>query len=384
MSVQHRLAFQGRGRAPARKSASRPVSRVLYGREPRGSRRDGHSSGTPVAGRLEQPTRATRPADWPRGALQAPRIAPIRSCSRRGLPCRRRCRRRGALLPHPFTLAGLGLSLAAGGLLSVALSLGSPPPDVIRRRVRMEPGLSSAREKPAKRRPSGRLAGRGIGARARRGSSAGVRQPAGATPTRSRRPAKTSTTTRIAAIAVSASMRSPSSRRRGRGSGTAARAGPGRPARRRRAPARRSRRRSRDTCSSRRDRRGSPRRARHARRIGRAPEEAQRRRRGQGEDDDPRDDVARRHPARQLRRQGVADRGARHGERAAARRRLAGPPPRCSAKPTTSARRESRRPRTPATAVRDRSARRRRRWRAAARRRRRRRARPAARASRSW
>ena len=31
-----------------------------------------------------------------------------------------------------------------GGLLSVALSLGSPPPDVIRRRVRMEPGLSSA------------------------------------------------------------------------------------------------------------------------------------------------------------------------------------------------------------------------------------------------
>ena len=32
-------------------------------------------------------------------------VAPIRFCSRRGLPCRRRCRRRGALLPHPFTLA---------------------------------------------------------------------------------------------------------------------------------------------------------------------------------------------------------------------------------------------------------------------------------------
>ena len=29
---------------------------------------------------------------------------PIRSCSRWGLPCRLRCRRRGALLPHPFTL----------------------------------------------------------------------------------------------------------------------------------------------------------------------------------------------------------------------------------------------------------------------------------------
>jgi len=41
-----------------------------------------------------------------------------------------------------------------GGLLSVALSLGLPPPDVIRRRIRMEPGLSSA----SQRRPSGRLA----------------------------------------------------------------------------------------------------------------------------------------------------------------------------------------------------------------------------------
>ena len=30
--------------------------------------------------------------------------APIRSCSRWGLPCRPRCRVRGGLLPHPFTL----------------------------------------------------------------------------------------------------------------------------------------------------------------------------------------------------------------------------------------------------------------------------------------
>jgi hypothetical protein len=67
--------------------------------------RDGHSSGTSVAGRLKQPTRATRPGDRPRNAC-ALRIAPIRSCSRRGLPCRRRCRRRGALLPHLFTLTG--------------------------------------------------------------------------------------------------------------------------------------------------------------------------------------------------------------------------------------------------------------------------------------
>jgi len=43
-----------------------------------------------------------------------------------------------------------------GGLFSVALSLGSPPPDVIRHRVSLEPGLSSA----SRRRPSGRLARR--------------------------------------------------------------------------------------------------------------------------------------------------------------------------------------------------------------------------------
>ena len=35
------------------------------------------------------------------------RAVPIWSCSWRGLPCRPRCRVRGALLPHPFTLARL-------------------------------------------------------------------------------------------------------------------------------------------------------------------------------------------------------------------------------------------------------------------------------------
>ena len=34
--------------------------------------------------------------------------------------------------------------LPCGGLFSVALSLGLPPPDVIRHRVSVEPGLSSA------------------------------------------------------------------------------------------------------------------------------------------------------------------------------------------------------------------------------------------------
>jgi hypothetical protein len=49
---------------------------------------------------------------------------PIRSCSRRGLPCRPCFQERGALLPHPFTLASRRTGI--GGLLSVALSLGSP------------------------------------------------------------------------------------------------------------------------------------------------------------------------------------------------------------------------------------------------------------------
>jgi hypothetical protein len=85
---------------------------------------------------------------------------PMRSCSRWGLPCRRRYRRRGALLPHRFTLtcapalAGRG----TGGLLSVALSLGSPPPGITRHRVSVEPGLSSNPPSPASPRSSSRLA----------------------------------------------------------------------------------------------------------------------------------------------------------------------------------------------------------------------------------
>src|SRR6202042_1504242 len=45
------------------------------------------------------------------------------------------------LSPLPSCL--MAVRPQSGGLLSVALSLGSPPPDVIRRRIRMEPGLSS-------------------------------------------------------------------------------------------------------------------------------------------------------------------------------------------------------------------------------------------------
>src|SRR5690606_16148844 len=86
------------------------------------SPRDDHSSGTPVAGRLTQPTRTAGPETDLEPKLRA---IPIRSCSRWGLPCRSRCRSRGGLLPHPFTLTRRR-ERGPGGLLSVALSLGSP------------------------------------------------------------------------------------------------------------------------------------------------------------------------------------------------------------------------------------------------------------------
>ncbi len=73
------------------------------GSVPRPKARDGHSSRPSLAAGLWRPTRTSRARDGPtplRG-----RDIPIRSCSRRGLPCRRCHHRRGGLLPHPFTLA---------------------------------------------------------------------------------------------------------------------------------------------------------------------------------------------------------------------------------------------------------------------------------------
>jgi hypothetical protein len=76
----------------------RPLARTI---------RDGHSSGTMFAHCLEQPTRTASLTSPPRcyRFRERTRVAvPIRSCSRCGLPCRFRCRTRGALLPHLFTL----------------------------------------------------------------------------------------------------------------------------------------------------------------------------------------------------------------------------------------------------------------------------------------
>jgi hypothetical protein len=140
----------GRGKIPGdrwRENARQPVSRVLSAL----AGRDDHSSGTHLAMRLTRPTRAAgreRPCNYHRLLDRDVTAAPIRSCSRWGLPCRPCCQGRGALLPHRFALArGTRPACAGrsctGGLFSVALSLGSPPPAVSRHRVPVEPGLSS-------------------------------------------------------------------------------------------------------------------------------------------------------------------------------------------------------------------------------------------------
>ena len=70
-STPQYIALGGR-RARARTGARRPVSRVLsVGVRPR----DGHSSGTPVTGRLARPTRAA-----------GPETDPVRSCDRPAPP----------------------------------------------------------------------------------------------------------------------------------------------------------------------------------------------------------------------------------------------------------------------------------------------------------
>src|SRR5579871_4420002 len=128
---------------------------------------------------LEQPTRTASLTSLPRRYRFRERFrvaVPIRSCSRWGLPCRFRCRKRGALLPHLFTLAAPSFipppqagegRVGESGSFSVALSLGSPPPDVIRHRMSMEPGLSSsAAFRRLRERPSGRLTREGMGAQA--------------------------------------------------------------------------------------------------------------------------------------------------------------------------------------------------------------------------
>jgi hypothetical protein len=141
---RHGAHLRRRAARRKRQGARRPVSRVLSTSD-RNPGLGGHSSSPGLASGVEQSTRAT--------GRRMPCAAPIRSCSRRGLPCRPRCRARGALLPHPFDLTATN----GGGMLSVALSLALPQAGVTRRRSSLEPGLSSRlrERRPAAARPSG-------------------------------------------------------------------------------------------------------------------------------------------------------------------------------------------------------------------------------------
>ena len=114
-----------------------------------------HPSGTFVTERLVRP----KPGSLGRAALKR---SPIWSCTGRGLPSRPVARAAGELLPHRFTLARTSVE-AAGGLLSVALSLGFPRLDVIQRPALRCPdfpraGASLARERRATRPARGHLA----------------------------------------------------------------------------------------------------------------------------------------------------------------------------------------------------------------------------------
>jgi len=134
--------------------ARRPVSRVLS--LPRGQGMAIHL-GRPLPGRLTRPTRmaARKPARTRRFCHPYLVLLPVGFALPPPLPAAR------CALTAPFhPCRPIATQAPRGGwrCVSVALSLGSPPPGVTRHRASMEPGLSS----PAswRRQPSGRLAQR--------------------------------------------------------------------------------------------------------------------------------------------------------------------------------------------------------------------------------
>ena len=154
-------------------SISQPISRVLYGVLPAGRTRDGHSSGTPVTRRLKQPTRAADPDTdlgdcspapslfgfAPGGVCRAVSVAENAVRSYRTLsPLPRHTQR-----PRRSALCGTFPEICPAftgttSLRSASACAGRAPPDVIRHRTSMEPGLSStAAFRPLPQRPSGRL-----------------------------------------------------------------------------------------------------------------------------------------------------------------------------------------------------------------------------------
>src|SRR5690606_8825468 len=121
----------------ARKRRSWPISRVLSGAIiPLGAASPRPSSSLP--GRSAGPTLAPHPCGCAPTSLFG--LAPGGVC--RAVEC---CHRRGALLPHPFTLTSALRHF--GGLLSVALSVGSRPPGVTWHLVHWSPDFPPRTEK---------------------------------------------------------------------------------------------------------------------------------------------------------------------------------------------------------------------------------------------
>jgi hypothetical protein len=121
------------------------------GSVPPANGRDDHSSGPSLAGRFSRPTRTSRAYDSPTRARRAQRPYSVLLLAGLAVPSLSPGPR-WALTPpfHPYppsppaTEGEPCVALAEkGGLLSVALSLGSPPAGVTRRHVEVEPGLSS-------------------------------------------------------------------------------------------------------------------------------------------------------------------------------------------------------------------------------------------------
>ncbi len=121
---------------------SEPVSRVLL---PARGRVRGHPSGTKVALRLMQPTRRHRTG--------RPRSSPYLALLRVGFT--KPIRSPGPLVRSYRTFSPLLRTKVRGGLFSVALSLGSPPVDVIHHPALRSPDFPPAAQ--VRARPRGPL-----------------------------------------------------------------------------------------------------------------------------------------------------------------------------------------------------------------------------------
>ncbi len=143
-----------------KRRARRSVSRVLSRPKTGMAIHLGRSS--PSASRDRPERRRGRPAQRREPRLMPP-AAPTWSCSRWGFPCRRRCRRRGALLPHHFTLAArrpherdrMGSAVCFCGTFPGVAPAGGYPAPCLRGARTFLPPLSRETEWRAAIRPSG-------------------------------------------------------------------------------------------------------------------------------------------------------------------------------------------------------------------------------------